>query len=408
MNLAPSQTLELDITDVAFGGDGVGRAQGIAVFVPFVIPGERVRVEVVSVSKRYARARLCEILAASPDRVSPPCPFFGRCGGCRYQHVAYDRQAAIKQKQVSDALLRGGRHAGAAIRPMVASPKAYGYRNRIELHGPGRPAYQGLDGRSLVPVDRCLLAEDSINQVLASPGLPDLAARERLLLRAAPDGTVRVIRRNETEESGRARPSPGGVDGVEDVSERVAGLALATPAASFFQVNRAVLELVIEAVRAEFNACGCVRFLEAHAGVGVFSLALAGSARECVGVEADADAAAAARRNAATLGAGHCRFENGLAESLVPDLLAPEVARETCLFLDPPRGGCDADFLTHATRCRPGQVLYLSCSPPMLARDAAALAQAGYALQRLTPFDMFPQTAQVETLAVFQPREPAP
>ncbi len=176
------QILTLDITDVAFGGDGVGRVDGLVVFAPFTISGETAMVEIISISKRFARARLLKVIRASQDRRTPPCPLFGKCGGCCYQHIAYQRQVEIKQKQVEDALLRGALHSGARAKPMTRSKREFGYRNRVELHGPGKPGFYGFDGKTLTPIDKCLLAEEPINRFMASSEMP---AHDALILRKA-------------------------------------------------------------------------------------------------------------------------------------------------------------------------------------------------------------------------------
>ncbi|MFM8231748.1 MAG: class I SAM-dependent RNA methyltransferase, partial [Chthoniobacterales bacterium] len=155
--------IELEIADVAYGGDGIARHEGRIVFVPFTITGEQVRVRITDVHKSYARAEVRQVLVPSPDRVAPPCPVFMRCGGCAYQHIAYPKQLEIKTRQVSEALRRIGKIAEPPVEPARPSPKDYHYRNRITVHvQPPEIGFRGTDPRRLVEVKECLLAEDRV------------------------------------------------------------------------------------------------------------------------------------------------------------------------------------------------------------------------------------------------------
>jgi len=163
----------VEITDVAFGGDGVGRHDGLVVFVPFSAPGDTVKARILKRTARFLRGEIAEILSPSESRVAPPCRYFMKCGGCRYQHIGYPAQLSIKQKQLSDLFQRIGRIAQPPIRPITPSPDAFGYRNRIVLHGPGTPGFLGLDHVTKLPVESCPIACKAINRELAAllPGL---------------------------------------------------------------------------------------------------------------------------------------------------------------------------------------------------------------------------------------------
>src|SRR5213596_2611130 len=159
--------VDLKIEDIAFGGKGVGRAQGKAVFVPYTIEGELVSAEVVRAKKQFAEAELVEIQESSPNRVGPPCPYFGRCGGCAYQHINYKQQLAIKWRQVRDALQRIGKMKDVPMRPIIPSPNQYAYRNRITVHAhDGVIGFFRRDSHQLIDIEHCPISTDEVNRAL--------------------------------------------------------------------------------------------------------------------------------------------------------------------------------------------------------------------------------------------------
>ena len=154
--LQPGQVLELTITDIAFGGDGIGRVDGFVVFVPFVIGGERVEVRLVEVKRRFATADLLRVITPAPQRTEPRCPYYTRCAGCQYQHITYDHQLELKRKQIVDVFERIGKIPNPPIAPVVASPQPYHYRNKLVVHGPGKPGFWTTRGRSILEMDEPL------------------------------------------------------------------------------------------------------------------------------------------------------------------------------------------------------------------------------------------------------------
>src|SRR5215467_8094861 len=160
--------VDLKIQDIAFGGKGVAREQGKAVFVPYTIEDELVSVEIVREKKQFAEAELVEVKQSSPDRVTPECPYFGRCGGCAYQHISYEHQLAIKWRQVRNALQRIGKLKDVPMRPIIASPKQYGYRNRITVHTQdGVIGFFRRDSHRLIDIEQCPISRDEVNGALA-------------------------------------------------------------------------------------------------------------------------------------------------------------------------------------------------------------------------------------------------
>lgn len=347
---APAQgPLRLEITDVAFGGDGVARHEGRVVFVPLAAQGDTVDARVVEVSKGYLRAEIVKIVAPSPDREEPGCRHFGRCGGCCYQHLRYPAQLAVKERQVREALARIGKIPDAPVSPIMPSPQPYGYRNRIAVHAEGGVVgFWSRDGAALVDVERCPIASEEVNARLA-----DLRARA---------------------------PSRG------HFSLREQGL----PRSGFAQTNRFLRDALREAVAAAFAPGGEALF-EGFCGSGFFTEALATSFHDVEACDVDARLL----RDVPQL--PNVTWRHGPAEEWLVR------SKAAAVLLDPPREGLSRAIIDSLTKRPPGKFVYVSCDPATLARDAARLAPA-LRLVSVQPIDLFPQTAQVECVAVFRQR----
>jgi tRNA/tmRNA/rRNA uracil-C5-methylase (TrmA/RlmC/RlmD family) len=368
---APGAKLQLTIDDIAFGGDGVGRCGEFVVFVPFVARGEMVEVEVAEVKQRFGRAKLLRVLNPSPDRVAPPCPYFGDCGGCQYQHLAYDEQLRVKHKQISDLFQRIGGFDRAVIDPVVPCPAPFGYRNRIMIRSQWDKFKQGLnigfiryDNRLVVDIEECKIAEPALNE------------------------QIQHVRKNP--------PPKGGLK----VVLRVAPEGWVVPRDSFFQNNFFLLPKLVDAVRTVLKDSGSRFLIDAYCGVGFFSLELADAVEYFIGVELDTPAIKAARQNAAQRGAANGEFVGGRTEDLLPELLQRFEPAATTLILDPPRTGCPPEMLQVMRQVRPAQIIYISCHPATLARDLNVLCEDDvFVLKKIIPLDMFPQTQHIECVA---------
>ena len=358
----------LTITDIAFGGEGVGRVNEFVVFVPFVALGEEVEAELTEVKKTFARARLVRVLAPSPSRVVPRCRHFGACGGCQYQHLDYSAQLELKRKQVADLFQRIGGMAPDVVAPVVPCPQPYGYRNRIMVRSQWDKFKQGLnigflrhDSRLLVDIEECPIAEPALNAQL-----------------------LRV----------RAHPPPKG--GLKVVL-RIAPEGWELPHDSFFQNNFFMLPDLVRTVREALQDCGSRHLVDGYCGVGFFALELADAVESFIGVELDAQAIQAARRNAAARRRFNGEFRLGATERVLPSLVAAFDPRRTTVLLDPPRAGCLRAALDALRQAEPAQVIYVSCHPATLARDLGILCADGlFKVRRVTPLDLFPQTQHVE------------
>ncbi len=361
----------MTIVNIAFGGEGVGRVDDFVVFVPFVAQGEVVEVELTEVKKRFARARLLQVLQPSPERVAPACRYFGQCGGCQYQHLAYPAQLRIKHKQISDLFQRLGGFAGALIDPVTPCPQPYGYRNRLMIRSQWDKFKQGLNlgfiraqNRLVVDIEECKIAEPVLN------------------------AQIQEVRRHP--------PPKGGLK----VVLRVAPEGWAVPRDSFFQTNFHLLPRLVATVRERLRAAGTRFLIDAYCGVGFFSVELSALVERFAGVEVDTAAIKAARQNALARGAANGEFLAGRAEKLLARMLARFAPAATTLLLDPPRTGCPPEMLPLLAQAPPAQILYVSCHPATLARDLNVLCARGvFELSKIIPLDMFPQTQHVECVA---------
>lgn len=403
---------EIRITDVALGGDGVGRlADGRAVFVPFTLPGETVTVRLVTEQARFCRAEVTAVTAPAAARVIPPCPLFGRCGGCQYQHAAYPLQVELKQKQLRETLRRIGGFAELPEPEVVAaSPQPFAYRNKLRLEPPaaGAPVagygFFARDNTTLLPVPACPLAMPSLNALLPEM-LRDPAAARNL---TAPYPVPLTLRQPAVG------PAYGYFDPAEVsgrvVEERLDGRPVRVPAAGFWQVNPAVAARLLETVGAWYAAAPTPTLVDAYAGAGAFMLTLGASAARRILIEADPAAVAAARDNLAYRGlsaGAECLAAS--AETALPRRLKAASAADRAamtVVLDPPRGGCAPELLAALSAYPPGRIFYVSCHPATLSRDLRKLCTHGggpWQLARYALFDMFPQTAHFETAVELVP-----
>ena len=371
ISLAVGQHLSLAIHDLAFGGEGVARHEGFVIFVPFVAVGETVEAELTEVKKQFARARLLRVLQPSPERVEPQCRYFGLCGGCQYQHLAYPAQLEFKRKQVADLFQRLGGFDPAVVAPVVSCPQPYGYRNRLMVRSQWNKPRQALDIGFIrhdcglvVDVETCAIAEPVLNEQLQHVRAhPPPKGGIKMVLRAMPDDWV-------------------------------------VPQDSFFQTNFHLLPRLVETVRDALRGSGVRFLLDVYCGVGFFGISLADQVKKFLGVEYDQMAIRAAKQNMARQGRTNGDFVTGNAEELLPGLLQCYPAPETAVVLDPPRTGCPRSALELLREVRPAQIIYISCHPATLARDLNVLCADGvFELKKMTPLDMFPQTQHVECVA---------
>jgi tRNA/tmRNA/rRNA uracil-C5-methylase (TrmA/RlmC/RlmD family) len=396
------QSYEFEITDVAFGGEGVGRIDGCVVFVPFVLPGELVRARIVKRRKRHYFAELEEVLTPSSERVEPLCKFYGQCGGCQYQHTNYATQLALKHKQIRDILIRiGGFAKDVPVAAPIASPRTSRYRNRIDLHPDGDGIYGFClrnKPRDIFPLTDCPLFE--LEQDLSAY---PLRRDDHLLVVRTHDGAPYCYFKDDHNNvrSEAFDLASGEPCEREEIAFTVGEMTLAAHYGGFFQVNRWILPAFIEAVRAMATPQADDAVLDVYCGVGLFGLALAGSVSGVRGVEVQQGCIEYARRNAAGLGIDNASFTAATAEDYLRGMVEAGEDIDLCI-VDPPRNGLTNKVVTALKRLQPPRIVYVSCGPDTFARDARKFVEAGYALEAVQPLDLFPQTKHVELVARFR------
>jgi 23S rRNA (uracil1939-C5)-methyltransferase len=354
--------VDLRIENIAFGGKGVGREQGKAVFVPYTIEGELVSAEIVREKKQFAEAELVEVEENSEHRVAPGCPYFGRCGGCAYQHIDYEHQLAIKWRQVRDVLRRIGKLKDVPIRPIIPSPQQYKYRNRITVHvQDGVIGFFRRDTHQLIDIERCPISCDEVNRALAQLRVQPHVRDGHYTLRATSE--PRVFSQTNDEVANALR-------------DLIAGLV---------PPNQELL-------------------IDAYCGAGFFTKALLDKFERVIGIDWDKFAIAAAKENAAekeTYIAGDVEEELSRSDGFLAveaGMRRLESHRSWTLIVDPPATGLSANVRKAIVDLVPATLIYVSCNPPTLARDLKEL-QERFAIDCVTPLDMFPQTAEIEVTA---------
>ncbi len=426
---------EADILDLAHDGRGIARLDGKAVFVDGALPGERVRLRIIKRRRQFDEAGLVEVLSASPDRVEPACAHFGICGGCSLQHLSAPAQIAAKQRQLLDNLERIGRVRPEQVLPPLRGPQ-WAYRRRARLgvkyvHKKGRvlAGFREREKPYIADVKRC----EVLQQPLAD--LPrDLAALvETLSIReklpqvevAAGDAAIALVFRVlETPDAADMEKiaafgveqgvqiflQSGGLDSVRPLLPSYAPLNYAVDAGrvviefgpvDFIQVNREVNASMVTAAVEMLSPGRDDAVLDLFCGLGNFTLPLARRARRVVGVEGDSALVAKGEANASRNGVGNAAFfKENLFEPAQFGSWANE--RYDRVLLDPPRAGAAA-LLTRMAHWRPRRVVYISCHPGSLARDAEILVHdQGFTLTHAGVMDMFPHTTHVESIAVFE------
>ncbi|MDZ4164305.1 MAG: class I SAM-dependent RNA methyltransferase [Smithellaceae bacterium] len=387
---------EIEIESLAYGGSGVGRTDGQVIFVPHTAPGDLALVEVTEVKDRFLRGRIREIRRPSPDRTKPLCGSYGKCGGCHYQHLGYERQLYWKQVQVNDALTRIGGLETPPLAPIIPSPVGYHYRGKAEFHvaeggdGRFRIGFHQEESNLLVEIDPCEIADGSINHALQRLR-QDLGAGK---IRALP---ARLPIWSSSDGEGLIC-----TNAKRTVERQVKDMVLSVPAAGFFQANlflvNRLVDLVVELCALE----GTETVVDCYCGSGLFSLFLADRAGRLFGIEADSAALSLARLNLTRAGRQETLFFAGDVGRELTERFVRGGIKTDVLVLDPPRPGLAKEVMAGIFSLQPRRLVYISCNPATLARDIRHLSAAGYLLRSVHPLDMFPQTAHIEVVALLE------
>lgn len=445
--IGKNDVIELTVTGQGMDGEGVARADGKAVFIRGALPCEKVRAKVILVKPRFDVAILEKVLVPSPARVTPPCPAFGKCGGCDIQHEDYAAQLSFKRGLVADALKKVGGFDSVEVGEVVPSDKTFRYRNKLSLpvRRGGKVGLFAKGSHRVVETDDCLLQYENNRLLIAaikdfmteegydgydeqdfSGDIRHLVSREvggRLCVAVvathsidirgfagrvrefAPDAEVwlNVNARRDNVILGSAWKKVCGSD--EPVA--VDGLKTALHPAGFFQVNDGAREKLYAFVS---SLCSGGTAIEAYSGAGLLGAAMAKNADEVFGIEINREAHEAAVRLACDNGIDNMTSIQGDVSEKLPEVLNTIISRngsnrDTFIVLDPPRGGVAAEVAELIGRSGAENIVYVSCNPATLARDLKIICGYGYEILSVTPFDMFPQTANVETVVRLKKRD---
>lgn len=405
-----AEMFDVEMEKMVFGGDCLGRLpDGRAVFVPFVLPGETVRVELTEEKKRFARARPVEILTASPDRISPRCIHFGECGGCQYQHLDYAKQLHLKEALLRDQFQRIAHIENPPIQPIIPSPDPWHYRNHVQFHlgQGGELGFIHADGEHLLIIEECHLPQPEISALWPQLELGPESGVYRLGIRQDSFDDIMLILEGDD-------PSP------PEFSEDIPVSAVYTPpearltvlagddhlvytllerhfqvsARSFFQVNTPMAEKMISHLLDNLDLTENTRVIELYAGVGLFSAFIAPQIGHLTAIESSGSACHDFVTNLNEF--DNVTLYEAQAEDVLPTLDLPV----DLLIMDPPRAGLAPAVHDALAKIQPAQIAYISCDPATLARDTKRILGNGYQLQSLTPFDLFPHTGHIECVVL--------
>lgn len=447
MSLKKNDIIELAVTGCAMDGSGIGRHDGLAVFVSGAAAGDTVAAHILSVKSNLAYARIDKILVPSPDRIEPDCPVYGRCGGCAFRHLRYEAELDIKRDHIRQAFKRIGK---IDIEPdPVDSPSGPGrYRNKamyalqqdagklkIGFYAPRSHRVadcrdcrlQPTDFKTVLDVFAGWMDQNAVTvydettreglmrgifirraqatgetmacAVVNGKGIPHADRLTAALLEAVPGMTSIAVNINTRDTNVVLGEKTVTLYGEPAITDILCGLKFVISPASFYQVNHAGASRLIEKARDFAGLTGAEMVLDLYCGTGTIGLTMAASAKEVIGVETVAAAVCDARSNAALNGITNARFlcadAAEAAEQLKSEGISPDV-----IILDPPRKGCSPQTLESAAAMKPERIVYVSCDAATLARDCALLAEFGYRVNNVEPVDMFPRTGHVETVVL--------
>jgi len=406
----------LTLDTLSNGPDAIGRHPegGRAVFVPFAIPGETVRVEIVEEKPTFARARLLDVLSPSPDRVAPVCKHFGVCGGCHFQHMRYEAQLKWKRQIVVDQLIRIGGLESPNVLETIPSPNPLHYRNHVQFSQTPEGKLGFKSGQSVNPISECHIARPEIMELFGQLEIEKLDV-DRIGVRVGADGETMLIFESDSGEppdvvldlpvsvaTVNKDGAPFAMIGSDYLVHEILGRPFRVSPGSFFQVNTAQAERLVNLAVAALDLQGGHTVLDLYSGVGLFSAFIASKVAHVIGVESFSSAVRDAEANLD-------EFDNvelyespvELAAAHLADHLA-SLSPNLRVLLDPPRAGCDKSLISNLLSLAAPRVVYVSCDPATLARDAKRLITGGYRLVSAQPLDMFPQTHHIETVAIFE------
>lgn len=408
-----SQTFELTLTAMAHGGAALGRHEGRVIFVPYALPGETIRARITEDRKSYAFAEVVKILNPSPDRVDPLCPHFGPslCGGCQWQHIAYNRQLEAKRNVVVDQLQRIGGFDDPLVHPTLPSPEQWRYRyhSTFTVREDGRLGLVSDDNSQVVAIEECHILLPTLHELFARLERgDDLITRIKFQAGSDPQDRMLILETAADEVPGITVDEPISINlllednepvnliGSPRVTYQIHDRAFQVTAGSFFQVNPPVAGRLVDLVLDRLDLQGSEMVLDLFSGVGLFSAFIARHADYVISAESYPPAVSDAEINLVDL--DNIDLVEGPVEAVLEDLEGPFEA----VVLDPPRAGLDVTVIDELARLASPLIVYVSCDPASLARDLKRLVRHDYRLVDVQPVDMFPQTYHIEAVATLR------
>lgn len=390
-------------------GYGIGFANGLTIFVPLTTPGDVIKARIERQKGKIAFASLIEILEPAVDRIAPPCPYFGRCGGCDFQQMNYAAQLRAKVAILKDALRRLGKIDWPEEIKIVPSPAEWNYRTRVQWKddGNGRFGYFERNSHQVIDIETCPILARPLQQEL-SRQRQNLKRSKQIEVQAVSADeqiSIRLGRESEIfdenfyaanrEASEMERQMPADKSGTKEICAKVGDLNYVFSAATFFQINQTLLSAFLKTVLSQSSGNFA---LDLYCGVGLFSLPLAARFGKVIGVEGNRSSIKFACKNAESACLTNAQFENAFVGAWLTANLQLLEAPDFVL-LDPPRTGAERETIENLISLKPREIVYVSCNPATLARDLRILLESQrYRIERITCFDFFPQTHHVETI----------
>ncbi|PAF21014.1 23S rRNA (uracil(1939)-C(5))-methyltransferase RlmD [Terribacillus saccharophilus] len=443
-----NQTIELTFEDLTHDGDGVGKVDGYPLFVPYALPGETAQVKVIKTKKNFGFGKLMEITKPSPARVEPPCNVYIQCGGCQLQHMSYQLQLEMKQKQVQNAMKKIGHLEHVPVHPALGMDDPWRYRNKIQIPTAERNGemitgfYRKRSHDIIDDMETCVI-QDEVNDRMVE-AVRRIASRlgisayneethrgdlRHIMVRTGQQTNetmiVLVTRMNElpyakelVAELHETYPQIKSIVqninkertnvilgrktkllwGEEYIYDTIGDIKFAISAQSFYQVNPAQTKVLYDQALKYANLSGNETVIDAYSGIGTISLFLAQKAKKVYGVEIVPQAVSDAKMNAKLNHMDNAEFYVGKAEEVMPWWKAQGLNPDV-IVVDPPRKGCEEDLLQAMIDMKPKRIVYVSCNPSTLARDLRFLEDGGFETKQVQPVDMFPQTGHIECVA---------
>lgn len=445
---------EIDITGMTHEAMGVGKVEGIAVFVQGAIKGERVIAKIIKVARNYAIARVEKWITKSLERCEPFCQVYKRCGGCSLQHMTYDMQLRFKHEVVKDNLERIGGFKGIHVNPVIGMEKPMNYRNKaqypvgMDSNGPisgfyAKRSHTIIDSDSCgiqhvgsettknvvmdiikdleIPIydentrtgilrhiiTRVSYSTDDIMLILVvtDAKVPKLDKLVQNIVCRIPEVKSIILNINKRTDNVILGDKVKTIYGAKTLIDNLGGLTFHIPPLSFYQVNPIQTEILYKKAVEFAQLSGTETVFDLYCGIGTISLFLAQRAKRVIGVEVVSEAIEAAKQNAKINNISNAEFFCGLAEDIVPKLYEKSITADV-VVVDPPRKGCDIALLETMVDMLPKRIVYVSCNPSTLARDLKHLAANGYGIKEVQPVDLFPWTSHVETVVLLSHKKP--